>query len=151
MAITKFLCIFFVFMIFSSSLIDFAFAQNDITAQDDSIRTIEKLDGLLSTTVTATLTGLSLAGATFLVRTFNDEEIETKLHTERAQKNFIQAFSMFLICTVAIFVFDFIEILGKEPNIYVLFLDLIITYGFFGVGIMYLIKSAKEMYIMFGR
>ena len=151
MAITKILCIFFVFMIFSSSLIDFAFAQNDITAQDDSIRTIEELDGLLSTTVTATLTGLSLAGATFLVRTFKDEEIETKLHTERAQKNFIQAFSMFLICTVAIFVFDFIEILGKEPNIYVLFLDLIITYGFFGVGIMYLIKSAKEMYIMFGR
>ena len=151
MAITKILCIFFVFMIFSSSLIGFAFAQTDVIAQNDSIRTIEELDGLLSTIMTATLTGLSLAGATFLVRTFKDEEIETKQHTERAQKNFIKAFSMFLICTIAIFVFDFIEILGKEPNIYVLFLDLIITYGFFGVGIMYLIKSAKEMYIMFGR
>jgi uncharacterized membrane protein len=138
-------------MIFSSSLIGFAFAQNDVTAQDDSTRTIEELDGLLSTTVTATLTGLSLAGATFLVRTFKDEENETKLHTQKAQKNFIKAFLMFLVCTIFIFIFDFLEILGKEPNIYVLFLDLIITYGFFGVGIMYLIKSAKEMYIMFGR
>jgi predicted permease len=151
MAMTMILGIFFVFMIFSSSLIGFAFAQNDVTAQDDSIRTVEELDGLLSTTVTATLTGLSLAGATFLVRTFKDEENETKLHTHKAQKNFIKAFLMFLVCTIFIFIFDFLEILGKEPNIYVLFLDLIITYGFFGVGIMYLIKSAKEMYIMFGR
>jgi len=140
-------------MIFSSSLIGFgfAFAQNDVTVQDDYTRTIDELDGLLSTTVTATLAGLSLTGATFLLRTFKDEENEIKLHTQKAQKNFIKAFSMFLICTIAIFVFDFLEILGKEPNIYVLFLDLIITYGFFGVGIMYLIKSAREMYIMYGR
>jgi hypothetical protein len=138
-------------MIFSSSLIDFAFAQNDVTVQDDYTRTIDELDGLLSTTVTATLAGLSLTGATFLLRTFKDEENETKLHTQKAQKNFIKAFSMFLICTISIFIFDFVEILGQEPNIYVLFLDLIITYGFFGVGIMYLIKSAKEMYIMYGK
>ena len=135
-------------MIFSSSLIDFAFAQNDMTAQDESTKTI---DDLLTTSVTATLTGLSIAGATFLGRSFSDEEGETKKHTIQAQKNFIKAFSMFLICTIAIFVFDFLEILGKEPNIYVLFLDLITTYGFFGVGIMYLIKSAREMYIMYGR
>jgi len=141
----------FVFMIFSSSLIGFAFAQNDMSSQYDFTKTFDELDNLLSTTVTATLTGLSLAGATFLVRTFKDEENETKLHTQQAQKNFIKAFLMFLICTIFIFIFDFIEILGKEPNIYVLFLDLIITYGFFGVGIMYLIKSAKEMYIMYGK
>jgi len=51
---------FFVFIIFSSSLIDFAFAQNDVTAQDESTKTINDLDDLLTTSVTATLTGLSI-------------------------------------------------------------------------------------------
>lgn len=130
----------------------FAFAQNDMTAQDDSIRTIDDLDGLLSTTVTATLTGLSLAGATFLARAFNNkEEDETTKHTRKAQKNFIKAFVMFLICTISVFVFDFLEIIIKKPSLYVIVPDIIITYGFFGVGIMYLIKSAKEIYIMYGR
>jgi adenosine/AMP kinase len=142
---------FFVLIIFASSLIDYAFAQNDMTSQDDFTKRIDDLDNLLSTQVTATLTGLSLSGAAFLVRTFKNEESETKRHTQQAQKNFIKAFSMFLICTISIFIFDFLEILGKEPNIYVLFFDLIITYGFFGVGITYLIKSAKEMFIMYGK
>jgi uncharacterized membrane protein len=144
-------------MIFNSSLIDFTFAQSDVTAQNnvtaqnDSPKAIDELDKLLSTQVTATLTGLSLAGATFLVRTFKGEESETKLHTQQAQKNFIKAFVMFLICTIFIFIFDFIEIIGVGPNIFALFLDFIITYGFFGIGNMYLIKSAREMYVMYGK
>ena len=135
-------------MIFSSSLIDFAFAQNDMTAQDESTKTI---DDLLTTSVTATLTGLSIAGATFLGRSFSDEEGETKKHTIQAQKNFIKAFFMFLICTISVFIFDFLEIIIIKSSLYVIIPDIIITYGFFGGGIMYLIKSAKEMYIMYGR
>jgi len=138
-------------MIFSSSLIDFAFAQNDMTTQDDFIKRIDDLDDLLTTSVTATLTGLSIAGATFLGRSFSDKEEETKKHTIQAQKNFIKAFSMFLICTISIFVFDFFEIIIGNPSLSVIVLDIIITYGLFGVGIMYLIKSAKEIYIMYGR
>ena len=82
---------------------------------------------------------------------FSDEEGETKKHTIQAQKNFIKAFFMFLICTISIFVFDFLEIMGGKPSLYVIVPDIIITYGFFGVGIMYLIKSAREIYIMYGR
>jgi len=106
-------------MIFSSSLIGFgfAFAQNDVTVQDDYTRTIDELDGLLSTTVTATLAGLSLTGATFLLRTFKDEENEIKLHTQKAQKNFIKAFSMFLIYAPLPFLFlIFLKYLAKSPT-----------------------------------
>jgi len=151
LTIPKILWMFFVFIIFSSSLIDFAFAQNDVTIQNESPKTIDDLDDLLTTSVTATLTGLSIAGATFLGRSFSDKEEETKRHTIQAQKNFIKAFSMFLICTISIFVFDFFEIVRGNPSIYVLISDLIITYGFFGVGVMYLIKSAKDLYIMYER
>ena len=138
-------------MIFSSSIIDFVYAQNDVTTQDDSIKTIDELDNLLNTIVTATLTGLSLAGATFLVRSSQDDEAEIQKHTRLAQKNFIKAFFMFLICTISIFVFDFLEIIIRKSSVYVLVPDIIITYGFFGVGIMYLIKSAREIHIMYGR
>ena len=122
-----------------------------MTAQDDSLKVIDELDNLLNTTVTATLTGLSLAGATFLVRTFNDEEDETTKYARKAQKDFIKAFFMFLICTISIFVFDFLEIIIRKSSLYVLVPDIIITYGFFGVGIMYLIKSARDIHIMYGR
>ena len=127
-------------MIFSSSLIDFAFAQNDMTAQDESTKTI---DDLLTTSVTATLTGLSIAGATFLGRSFSAEEGEIKNHTIQAQKNFIKAFFMFLICTISVFIFDFLEIIIIKSSLYVIIPDIIITYGFFGIGIIYLIKSAR--------
>ena len=50
---------------------------------------------------------------------------------------------MFLICTVSVFVFDFLEIMGGKPSLYVIIPDIIITYGFFGIGIIYLIKSAR--------
>jgi len=143
--------LFFVFIIFSSSLIDFAFAQNDMTSQYEYNKTIDELDDLLSTQVTATLTGLSLAGAAFLVRTINGEDDEIKRHTRQAQKKFIAAFLMFLISTIFIFIFDFLEALIEDLTIYGLLLDIIITYVFFGVGIVYLVKSAREMYIMYGK
>lgn len=139
--------IFFVIIIFSSLLFNNASAQNDDSQSE--LKTIGELDDLLSTQVTATLTGLSLAGATFLVRTFKDEENELKIHTHQAQKNFIKSFVMFLMSTIAIFIFDFLEILIKQPQLYALVLDLIITYGFFSVGIVYLIKSAREIHLMY--
>jgi len=139
--------IFFVIIIFSSLLFNNASAQNDDSQSE--LKTIGELDDLLSTQVTATLTGLSLAGATFLVRTFKDEENELKIHTHQAQKNFIKSFVMFLMSTIAIFIFDFLEILIKQPQLYALVLDLIITYGFFSVGIVYLIKSAIEIHLMY--
>lgn len=150
LTITNIHCIFFVFMIFSSSLINFAFAQNDIIPEDDFVKRVDLLDNLLSAQVPANLAGLSLAGAAFLVRLFNDQE-EIKKYTIRARRDFIKAFGMFLVCTIAIFSFDSIEIIGNEPNIYVLLLDIITTYAFFGVGLMYLIKSAKELYLMYGK
>ena len=122
-----------------------------MTSQYEYNKTIDELDDLLSTQVTVTLTGLSLAGAAFLVRTINGEDDEIKRHTRQAQKKFIAAFLMFLISTIFIFIFDFLEALIKDLPIYGLLLDIIITYGFFGGGIVYLVKSAREIYIMYGK
>jgi len=122
-----------------------------MTSQYEYNKTIDELDDLLSTQVTVTLTGLSLAGAAFLVRTINGEDDEIKRHTRQAQKKFIAAFLMFLISTIFIFIFDFLEALIEDLTIYGLLLDIIITYVFFGVGIVYLVKSAREMYIMYGK
>jgi hypothetical protein len=134
-----------------SLVIDFAFAQDETTLESDSLKKISELDDLLSTQVTTTLTGLSLAGATFLVRTFSDKEDEIQRLTKLAQKDFIKAFVMFLVCTIFIFFFDFLEILTEAPSLFGLILDLVITYGFFGVAIMYLIKSAREIYKMYNK
>ena len=142
---------FFVFIIFCSSLNDFAFAQNTVIPQDDFMNRIDQLDDLLTITVTASLTGLSIAAATFLGRSFGDEEEETKNHMIHAQKDLIKAFGRFLACTIFIFVFDFLEILGGKPSYFVIVLDIIITYGLFGFGIWHLIKSSKEIFNMYGR
>jgi adenosine/AMP kinase len=140
-----------VFIILGSQSIDLAFAQDDTTLESDYLKTISDLDDLLSTQVTATLTGLSLAGATFLVRTFNDKEDEIQRLTKLAQKQLIKAFVMFLICTISIFFFDFLEILLETPTLSGLILDLVITYGFFVVAIVYLTKSAKVIYKMYSK
>lgn len=151
LVVTKIHCMIFTFLIFSGSLIDFAFAQNDVIPQDNFIRKIDQLDDLLTITVTATLTGLSIAGATFLGRSFSGEEEETKIHTIQAQKNFIKAFRMFLSCTIFIFGFDFFEVMSSVPSLYVIISDIIITYSLFGLGLNYLRKSAKQIYKMYGK
>jgi len=58
---------------------------------------------------------------------------------------------MFLICTISVFVFDFLEIIIIKPSLYVIIPDILITYGFFGIGLMYLVRSAREIYIMYGK
>jgi hypothetical protein len=115
------------------------------------VNRIDQLDDLLTITVTASLTGLSIAAATFLGRSFGEEEEETKIHIIQSQKNLIKAFSMFLACTIVIFVFDALEIIGGKPSLFVIITDIIISYVLFGLGIRHLIKSSKEIYNMYGR
>lgn len=134
------------------SLIDFVYAQNEITSTNEILKNkIDVLDDLLVITVPSTLTGLSLAGASFLLQgSRNIEENDKSIHIRLAKKNFVKAFIMFLICTISVFVFDFLEILGDKPSIYVLILDIIITYGFFGFGLAYLVKAATRIYATYG-
>lgn len=89
--------------------------------------------------VTATLTGLSLTGASFLVTlTRNIGEDSDAVHVRLARKFFIKAFFMFLICTIVLFVFDFLEILDERHAISYTILDVIISYVLFGIGAVYM-------------
>jgi hypothetical protein len=112
---------------------------------------INELDNLLGTAIPASLTGLSLTGATFLMRVVQGEENDiVKNAILNAKKNLVKAFVLFLACTVAIFVFDFIEIIYHVP-FFVLILDLAITYGLFFTGLGYLASAAKEIYATQGK
>jgi len=101
-------------LVLAASSIYSVFAQNDIKdtiIQKDFMDKVLDLDNELNPTVTATLTGLSLTGASFLMslaRTTNDSE-SNKIHI--IKKHFIKAFFMFLVCTLVLFIFDFIEIM----------------------------------------
>ena len=109
------------------------------------------LDHILNPSISAVLTGLSLTGGTFLVnlRQNNNEIVATRIHL--ARKSFIKAFFMFLICTIFLFVFDFIEILDPLEIIKYIIFDVAITYSFFALGTAYLIIAARHLYSMYGR
>lgn len=127
-----------------------AFAQNDVRNGID--KKVLDLDNTLTATITATLTGLSLTGASFLVnveRGINDDKIVSHIRVTR--KSFIKAFFMFLICTVLLFVFDFIEVLDQRYIILSTFLDVVTTYTFFGLGIVYLAIAARKLYATYGK
>ena len=136
-------------LIYMFNFIPFAFAQNQnslFNPSQENLETIDALDGLLSTTVVATLTGLSLTAATFLARV---HKIETQTHfLESASKNLIKGFLFFLVCLIAIFVFDMIEIIFKS-NPTIMILDTFITYGLSAIGAIYLVKGAKGIYSTF--
>ena len=58
---------------------------------------------------------------------------------------------MFLICTIVLFVFDFLEILSEHyAELYVI-LDVIISHVLFGIGVVYLIKAATQLYVTYGK
>jgi len=57
---------------------------------------------------------------------------------------------MFLVCTIVLFIFDFIEILETHLVLYVI-LDVIITFSFFGLGVIYLARAAKQLYSTYGK
>ena len=106
-----------------------------------------ELDNLLSTTIPVSLTGLSLTGATFLMRVVKIEEEDiVKKQIFSAKKNLVTAFVLFLACTVAIFVFDFIEIIYYVALL-VLILDFVVSYVLFFLGLVFLVFAAKEIYV----
>jgi len=140
-------------LVLTASSIYSVFAQNDIKdtiIQKDLMDKVLDLDNELNPAVTATLTGLSLTGASFLMslaRTTNDSE-SNKIHI--IKKHFIKAFFMFLVCTIVLFIFDFIEIMETHLVFYVI-LDVIITFSFFGLGVIYLARAAKQLYSTYGK
>ena len=109
---------------------------------------LSSFDHLLNIGIAAPLTALSLTGATFLTRTGKNEN-EDSTYTqslEHAKRNLIKAFVIFLACTIAIFVFDFIELLLTTSIVIVEIIDLAITYSLLFAGFAYLAVAAKEMY-----
>ena len=130
------------------NFIPFAFAQNQNFGLNttENLEKIDALDGLLSSTIAATLTGLTLTGASFLARVSEkDHEVN---FIDIARKYLIKAFLFFLACLIAIFAFDIAELLFKY-NPTIMIVDTFITYILFGIGIVYLIKGAKGIYSSF--
>lgn len=109
------------------------------------------LDNILTPSISAVLTGLSLTGGTFLVNLARNNDEAVIVHINRARKYFIKAFFMFLICTLLLFVFDFIEIYDEPEIVKYTLLDVIVSYAFFGLGAAYLVNAAKEMYSTYGK
>ena len=127
-----------------------AFAQD---ANANSILDIpgleEKLnafDHLLNIGIVAPLTALSLTGASFLSRsseTNSKDPSNTKL-MDMARINLIKAFVIFLSCTIAVFVFDFLEVMTNYSRILVLIFDLVISYSLLFIGFAYLVLQLKR-------
>jgi hypothetical protein len=131
------------------------FAQNDIeniTDKKETMVKLEQLDNLMSPVMTATLTGLSLTGASFLVNILrNINETTESDHINSAKKHFIRAFFMFIICTVALLIFDFLQVLDARTARELIILDVAITYTFFGIGVVYLVNAARHMRFTYGK
>ena len=128
-------------------------AQSDVgnTAVKNPIK-ILALDDIMTPTIPATLTGLSLTGASFLVtlsRNIGDDS--DAAHISRARKFFIKAFFMFLICTIVLFVFDFLEILDEKYTTSYTIIDVVISHVLFGIGAVYLVKAAHQLYAIYGK
>ena len=147
--------LFVIVLILAVSSIYSGSAQSDIeNAMDkkDQMSKIPDLDNMLTPTITATLTGLSLTGGTFLVNlTRNTDKDSVAIHIHIARKSFINAFFMFLICTIILFVFDFIEISDENNVVTYTILDVIITYALFGIGATYLVNATKQLYTIYGK
>lgn len=128
-------------------------AQSDIENEMKNINNEKALalDNILNPTISATLTGLSLTGGTFLVNlTRGNNDVNTN-HIHAARKSFIKAFFMFLICTIVLFVFDFLEIIdGKNIVMYTL-IDVAVSYALFAFGALFLVKAAKHLFVTYGK
>jgi len=141
-------------LILATSSIYSVYAQSDfenMLSTKISKDRIIALDNILNPSISAVLTGLSLTGGTFLVNLARNNDETVIAHINQARKYFIKAFFMFLICTLLLFIFDFIEILDQPEIIKYTLIDVIVTYAFFGLGAAYLVNAAKEMYSTYGR
>ena len=113
---------------------------------------IIKLDDLLVPSITATLTGLSLTGASFLAQsTKNIPQDKDAAFLSLARKSFIKAFSMFILCTIILLGFDFLAILSANYLVTQAILDVLVSYSLFGIGIVYLVNAAKALYVVYGK
>ena len=133
------------------NFIPFAFAQNQnslFNEDQERFKKIDTLDNLLSSTMAATLTGLTLTGASFLAR-ISEKEHEVN-PIDIARRFLIKGFLFFLACLIAILIFDIAELLF-ESNLNIRILDIFITYILFGIGIIYLVKGAIGIYSSFVR
>jgi uncharacterized membrane protein len=140
-------------LVLAFSSIYSVFAQSDVgdTMLKNPVK-ILALDDIMTPAITATLTGLSLTGASFLVNlTRNTGEDNDAKHVRLARKFFISAFFMFLICTVVLFIFDFVEILDERYTLSYTILDVIISHILFGIGAVYLVKAAHQLYTTYGK
>ena len=130
-------------------LFDLAYSQEDIKtepAPTDLARKLDKLDNLLTAATTVSLAGLSMAAASFLIRSPSGENENYSLHIQTARKRFIIAFVLLVACTATIFIFDFVEVLW-EFNLIIVILDTVFTYGLFGMRLPLLVKGVKEIYV----
>jgi len=145
--------LFAIVLILAVPLIYSVSAQSDVgnTAVKNPIK-ILALDDIMTPTITATLTGLSLTGASFLVTlSRNIGDGSDANHIRLARKFFIKAFFMFLICTIVLFVFDFIEILDEKYTTSYIIIDVVISHVLFGIGAVYLVKAAHQLYATYGK
>jgi hypothetical protein len=125
-------------------------------AQDDSLKTepvstdlsrkIDELDNLLTASTTASLAGLSMAAASFLIRLPHGENEEYALHIQTARKRFIIAFVVLVACTATLFIFDFLEVVWGF-SLPIVVLDAVFSYGLFGTSLVLLVIGAKEIYV----
>jgi hypothetical protein len=106
---------------------------------------LSAFDHLLNIGVVAPLTALSLTGATFLTRSSKSENENPKYThlIDQAKKNLIKAFVIFLSCTIAVFVFDFIELLATKYIVTLEIFDLVITYALLFSGFGYLAVAER--------
>ncbi len=128
-----------------------SFTLTQVYAQDDTANyttKLDEIDDLLHISIPIGLIGVSLTGAAFLLAMLGKtENNEKKTHMQLAKNNFITGFIAFLICVIVIFVFDFVEIINEQLYIQVKILDIIVSYGLFAIGIAFLVKSARQIYI----
>jgi hypothetical protein len=126
-------------------------SDNENTIKEEREKGFSQLDDALTPQISATLTGLSLTGGTFLVSLIRNTSETFSDHIQIARKSFIKAFLMFLICTIAIFVFDFLEIIDVKNAAPYIFFDVILSYALFGIGASYLVNAAKHLFNTYGK
>jgi hypothetical protein len=144
--------VFLVLLISSGLWFYSAFAQdiNTNSGQDKPglVERLTQFDNLLNIGVAAPLTALALTGATFLTRfPSDDDNIRYSQLMNKAKKNLIKSFVLFLACTIAIFIFDFIQLLGPKSFIIVEIMNVGITYPLLFAGFGYLAVAARNMYV----
>jgi len=145
---------FAIVLVLAVSSVYSVYAQNNMgntIDKKDLVDRLFELDNELNPTITATLTGLSLTGASFLMSVARGASDSEAIQIHLTKKYFIKAFFMFLLCTMILFVFDFIEILDQKTTLLYTLLDVIVTFALFGIGVYSLIMAAKHLYSTYGR